>query len=115
MLPKWRKEFESVSASLKVPFYKTFMRVIVPISLPAILEIAMYLFVDAMTTVSAVIFLSAADLKLAAVAVVSMDDAGDTAPAAMSIIIFLTGIGVRILYEFVTRGIRSRTQAWTKR
>src|SRR4029079_4264988 len=33
-------EFESVSASLKVPFYKTFFRVTMPVCLPAILDIA---------------------------------------------------------------------------
>ncbi len=109
-------EFEAVSASLSVPFYKTFWKVTVPVSLPAILEIAMYYFVNAMTTVSAVIFLSAANLKLASVAVVNMDDAGDTAPAAaMSMLIFFTGVGVRILYELLMRGIQTRTEAWTKR
>src|SRR5690606_31540167 len=50
-------EFESVSASLKVPFWRTFRRVTVPICMPAILNIAVYMFVNAMTTVSAVIFL----------------------------------------------------------
>jgi iron(III) transport system permease protein len=50
-------EFESVSASLKVPIWRTFGRVTVPICLPAILDIAIYLFVNAMTTVSSVIFL----------------------------------------------------------
>ena len=33
-------EFEAVSASLKVPFYRTFSRVTFPICLPAILDIA---------------------------------------------------------------------------
>lgn len=108
-------EFEAVSASLSVPFYKTFWKVTVPVCVPAILEIAIYYFVNAMTTVSAVIFLYSADLKLASVAVVNMDDAGDVASAAaMSMLIFFTGIGVRILYEFITRGIRARTQAWTQ-
>ncbi len=41
-------EFEAVSASLKVPFYKTFHRVTVPVCLPAILDIGRYLFVNAM-------------------------------------------------------------------
>ena len=50
-------EFEAVSQSLKVPFYRTFARVTVPICMPAILDIAVYMFVNAMTTVSAVIFL----------------------------------------------------------
>ncbi len=49
-------EFEAVSASLKVPLYKTFFRVTVPVCLPAILDIARYFFVNAMTTVSAVVF-----------------------------------------------------------
>jgi iron(III) transport system permease protein len=76
----------------------------------------MYFFVNAMTTVSAVIFLYSANLKLASIAIVNMDDAGDTAPAAaMSMLLFFTGIGVRLLYELVTRNIRQRTQAWRQR
>ena len=43
-------EFEAVSASLKVPFYKTFFRVTVPVCLPAILDIGRYFFVNAMVT-----------------------------------------------------------------
>ena len=34
------REFEAVSASLQVPFYRTFARVTVPICMPAILDIA---------------------------------------------------------------------------
>lgn len=110
------KEFESVSASLAVPFYRTFWRVTLPISLPAILEIAIYYFVNALTTVSAVIFLYSAQLKLASVTIVNMDDAGDTAPAAaMSMLLFFTGIGARLFYELVTRGLKYRTQAWRYR
>ena len=48
-------EFESVAASLKQPFHRLFFRVTVPVCLPAILNIAIYLFVNAMTTVSAVV------------------------------------------------------------
>ena len=52
-------EFEAVSASLKQPVTKVFARVTVPVCLPAILDISIYLFVNAMTTVSAVVFLYA--------------------------------------------------------
>ena len=69
-------EFESVSASLKVPFWRTFGRVTVPICMPAILDIAVYMFVNALTTVSAVIFLYGAGTKLASIAIVHMDEAG---------------------------------------
>ncbi|MCR8643076.1 putative 2-aminoethylphosphonate ABC transporter permease subunit [Paenibacillus sp. N1-5-1-14] len=112
-LKKLDKEFELVSESMRVPFYKTFFRVTVPMSLPAILEIASYFFVNAMVTISAVVFLYAADFKLASVAIVNMDDAGDIAPAAaMSLLILVTNILVRILYEVVTRNLRKRTEAW---
>ncbi len=106
-------EFESVAASLQVPFYRTLWRVTVPVSLPAILEIAMYFFVNAMVTVSAVIFLYSPEIKLAAVAIVNMEDAGDIASAAaMAVVVIATSIAVRVLYELLTRGIVRRTQAW---
>ena len=83
-------EFEAVSASLRVPFYRTFWRITVPLCLPAILEIAMYYFINAMVTVSALIFLYPPNLKVASVAIVNMDDAGDTAAAAaMSALLIL--------------------------
>ncbi|HEX2528668.1 MAG TPA: putative 2-aminoethylphosphonate ABC transporter permease subunit [Geminicoccus sp.] len=109
-------EFETVSASLRVPFYRTFFRVTLPVCLPAILDIAIYLFVNAMTTVSAVVFLYSPDTTLAAVAVLNMDDAGDVAPAAaMAMMIFLTTAAVRFLYLGLTRGILARSQAWRAR
>jgi len=106
-------EFETVSESMGVPFYKTFKRVTVPVCLPAILEIGMYYFVNSMATVSAVIFLYSADIPLASVAVANMDDAGDTAPAcAMSVLIVATNIVVRCLYIGLTRSLKRRSQAW---
>jgi len=109
-------EFEAVSASLKVPIARTFWRVTVPVCLPAILDIAVYLFVNAMTTVSAVIFLYGADTKLASVAVVAMDEAGRTASAAgMAMLIVATSAGVKLLQVLISRVVLARTQAWRKR
>jgi|TARA_B100002003_G_scaffold97962_1_gene91189 iron(III) transport system permease protein len=110
------KEFESVSASLKQPFYRTFFRVTTPICLPAIFEISIYLFVNAMTTVSAVVFLYSANTNLASVAILNMDDAGDIAPAAaMGMMIFYTNAFVRIVYIILTKKILFKTQAWRKK
>ncbi len=107
------KEFESVSASLKVPFYKTMVRVHVPVGLPAISEVMMYLFVNAMTTVSAVVFLYSADTKLASIAVLNMDDVGDQAEAAaMCMIIVATSFTVRLLHGLVMRAFNAQSQAW---
>jgi iron(III) transport system permease protein len=107
------REFETVSASMGVPFTKTFARVTVPVCFPAILEIGMYFFVNSMATVSAVIFLYSADIPLASVAVANMDDAGDVAPAcAMSVLILLTNLAVRTGYGALTRRVKTRHQAW---
>jgi iron(III) transport system permease protein len=115
-LKQMAPEFETVSASLKVPFWRTLFRVNVPVCLPAILDIAIYLFVNAMTTVSAVVFLYAPNTTLAAVAVLNMDDAGEIAPAAaMAVLIFVTTAVVRLLYTLLTRNLLTRTQRWRLR
>ncbi len=109
-------EFEAVSQSLKQPFTKVLARVTVPVCLPAILDISIYLFVNALTTVSAVVFLYSPDTSLASVAVLNMDDAGDVAPAAaMGMMIFYTNAGARLLHALLSRGLERRTQAWRVR
>lgn len=109
-------EFESVGASLRAPAFRTFRRVTVPVCLPAILDILIYLFVNAMTTVSAVVFLYGPDTTLASVAVLNMDDAGDIAPAAaMGMMIFYTAASVRALHFFASRYLIRRTQGWRAR
>jgi iron(III) transport system permease protein len=106
-------EFENVSASLGVPFYRTFWRVTVPMALPSIVAISMYFFLNAMVTLSAVVFLVAPGTELAAVAVLLMDDAGDTAQAAaMSVCIIAIGLAVRLAYWALMRRVSRRTQAW---
>ena len=109
-------EFESVSASLKVPVWRTFLRVTLPICMPAVLDVAVYMFVNAMTTVSAVIFLYGAHTKLAAISIVHMDEAGTTAAAAaMATVIVLTAIAAKLLHLAIDRLVFNRLQAWRKR
>lgn len=110
------REFEAVSASLKVPFWRTYRRVTVPICMPAILDIAVYLFVNALTTVSAVIFLYGAHTKLASISIVHMDEAGFIAGAAgMATLIVATAIGVKALHLLLDRLAFGRLQAWRRR
>ncbi len=109
-------EFESVSASLKVPFYRTFWRVTVPVCLPAILDIAAYYFVNAMTTVSAVIFLYASETKLLSIAAVNTDDAGNTANAcAMGTMIVAVCALAKLGQIWASSSLSRRTQAWRRR
>ncbi|MGO4814619.1 putative 2-aminoethylphosphonate ABC transporter permease subunit [Cupriavidus sp. 2MCAB6] len=106
-------EFEAVSASLKVPFYTTFLKVTVPACLPAILDISRYLFINAMTTVSAVVFLYGADTKLASVEIVNLDESGDIGPAAaMATLVVLTSAFACLLYYLLQRVLDAKTQAW---
>ena len=115
-LQQMDREFESVSASLKQPTFKLFSRVTVPVCLPSLLDISIYLFVNAMTTVSAVVFLYSPKTSLASVAVLNMDDAGDIAPAAaMGMMIFYTNAAARIVHLIASKGILRRTQAWRLR
>ena len=115
-LKQMDREFEPVAASLKQPFHKLFFRVTLPVCLPAILDISIYLFVNAMTTVSAVVFLYSTHTQLASVAVLNMDDAGDVAPAAaMGMMIFYTNIAARLIHALVSRFLLSRTQIWRGR
>ena len=108
-------EFEAVSASLRVPFYKTFFRVTVPVCLPAILDIARYLFINAMVTISAVVFLYSPDTKLASIAIINLDEAGEIGPAAaMSTLIVATSAAICLVYAAVTRLVLARTQAWRR-
>jgi iron(III) transport system permease protein len=110
-LKKLDKEYESVSDSMNVPRWKTFLRVSVPLSLPAILEIFMYYFVNAMVTVSAVVFLYSAGFRIASISITHMEEAGNIAQAAaMSLLILIINIVVRVLYEVAVKAVRQRGQ-----
>jgi len=106
-------EFESVSASLKVPFYKTFWRVTVPVCLPSILDIGRYYFVNAMTTISAVVFLYSPKTTLASISILQLDEAGAIgSAAAMATLIVLTSAVVTGLLFAVEWWLIRRTQSW---
>ncbi|WP_210208789.1 putative 2-aminoethylphosphonate ABC transporter permease subunit [Roseiarcus fermentans] len=109
------REFEAVAASLKQPVTRMFTRVTLPVCLPTGLDIAAYYFVNALTTVSAVVFLYAPTTTLAAVAALNMDDAGQIQPAAaMCMLIFYTNLAARGVHAVLTRVLAS-TQAWRAR
>lgn len=108
-------EFESVSASLKVPFYKTFWRVTVPVCLPSVIDISRYYFVNAMTTISAVVFLYSPKTTLAAVSILHLDEAGNVgAAAAMATLIVATSAVVTVVFFVVEWLLVHRTQAWRR-
>ncbi|PRC92775.1 putative 2-aminoethylphosphonate ABC transporter permease subunit [Solimicrobium silvestre] len=106
-------EIEAVARSLRRPWWFTMVRVTIPMSLPALLDVARYLFVSSMTTVSCVIFLYTPDTVLAGVAVLNMDDAGDTASAAaMASLIVVSSLLVTLLMNSAGRWLNRHGQAW---
>jgi iron(III) transport system permease protein len=106
-------EFESVSASLKVPFYKTFWRVTLPVCLPSVLDIGRYYFVNAMTTISAVVFLYSPKTTLASVSIIRLDEIGNIgSAAAMATLIVATSGVVTVAALAAETWLLRRTQRW---
>ena len=107
-------EFEAVSASLKIPFYKTFWRVTLPLCTPALVDIARYFFINAMTTISAVVFLYAPETKVASIAILNLDEAGEMgAAAAMAVLIGLISTAATLVFMTLAWWVNRRTQAWS--
>ena len=108
-------EFEAVSASLKVPFFTTFWRVTLPICTPTLIDIARYFFINAMTTISAVVFLYSPETKVAAIAILNLDEAGENGAAAACAVLITAGSTVVTLL-FIAAGawVERRTQAWRR-
>jgi iron(III) transport system permease protein len=108
-------EFESVSASLKVPFYKTFWRVTVPVCLPTMIDISRYYFVNAMTTISAVVFLYSPQTTLVSISIVKLDEAGAVGPAAAVATLIVATSAVVTMVSLAAEGwLLRRTQAWRR-
>jgi iron(III) transport system permease protein len=106
-------EFEAVAASMKVPFWTTLRRVTLPLCTPALIDVARYFFVNAMTTISAVVFLYSPETKVASIAILNLDEAGETgAAAACATMIFAASAAATTLFWLVARLVERRTQAW---
>jgi iron(III) transport system permease protein len=106
-------EFEAASQALGVSFWTTLRRVTIPISIPAIIDMATYFFVNAMTTVAGVIFIYASTTKVASIAVVALNDTGDEGAAcAMAMMILYTSAGVKLLQVVITKVLLRSQQQW---
>ena len=81
--------------------------------MPAVLDIAIYLFLTSMATLSALIFIYDPSTRVAAVAMVNINDAGFTsAAAAMAMLIVSTSLAFLTLHRIVEFLIARRTQRW---
>lgn len=107
------REIELVGLSLNAPAWRTFLQVTTPACASALIDIWLYLFLRAMTTLSAIIFLYTAQTKVAAIAVVHVDETGSTASAAaMAMLIVYACLAVRIAHHAVSGLLQKRLQRW---
>lgn len=97
--------YEKAGACLGVPGLVTFWRVIVPVNKNTLLDISFYLFINALTTISAVIFIYSPATVPASVAILQMFDSGQIGQAsALSMLILFCALAARLLFF----GFRSR-------
>ena len=79
-------------------------------------DIARYFFINAMTTISAVVFLYSPETKVASIAILNLDEAGDIgAAAAMAVLIGLISAVATFLFALLSWFVDKRTQAWRVR
>ena len=84
------KSVEEAAVSLGAGPITTFTRIIFPLSKVAFLSTAIFFFMRSMTTISAVLFLVSAQIKLAAIEIIFLDVDGRTASAnAMCTVVVL--------------------------
>ncbi len=115
-MKQWSAEYDWVASTLGVPFWKTMIRVHIPVCLPVFIEVFGLFLINAMTTVSAVVFLYSPNTQLASIAMVNAEDTGDVASAAaLASLILLTTLTARVLLSFGTSRVLKKTQAWRVR
>ena len=84
-----------------------------PICTPALIDIARYFFINAMTTISAVVFLYSPETKVASIAILNLDEAGEIgAAAACAVMIAAASTVATLLFWAASRAVAHRTQAW---
>jgi len=97
------KSIEEAAVSLGAGPITTFTRVVFPLTKTAFFSNTAFFFMRAMTTISAVIFLVSAKVKLAAIEIIFLDIDGRTASAnAMCTIIIVIVVGMLMVIRLIT-------------
>jgi iron(III) transport system permease protein len=97
------KSMEEAAVSLGASPMTTFSQVVFPLTRTAFFSNISFFFMRAMTTISAVIFLISAKVKLAAIEIIFLDIDGRTASAnAMCTIIIVIVVGMLLAMRLIT-------------
>ena len=107
------REIESVGLSLNTSVVRMLTQVTLPVCLAALLDVWLYIFLCAMTTLSAVIFLYSSDTKLASIAVIHIDETGRVASAAaMAMLLVYVCLVVRLAHHLIAQKVLRKFQPW---
>ncbi len=107
------REIESVGLSLNTSVTRMLTQVTLPVCLAALLDVWLYIFLCAMTTLSAVIFLYSPDTKLASIAVIHIDETGRVASAAaMAMLLVYVCLAVRLAHHLIAQKVLRKFQPW---
>lgn len=98
------RTFDEASAMLGSSFLGTLWRISLPLLWPSLISLALFLFMRAMVTLSAVIFLVSPDNSVAAISVLLLDDSGrSTQAAAFATVIMAVVFSSLLLFNLVLR------------
>ena len=79
------------------------------------IDVGRYYFVNAMTTISAVVFLYAPKTTLVSISIVKLDEAGSVGPAAAVATLIVATSAVVTVASLAAEGwLLRRTQAWRR-
>jgi iron(III) transport system permease protein len=103
-LKKLPGKYEFVGRSMGVSALTTCRRVVLPLQKEVIADVFFYLFLNALITVSALIFLYTPDTLPAAIAILHMEESGYIASAsAMGTLLLCTALTTKIIHIFFKR------------
>lgn len=96
--------YEAAGVTLGAGLAHTIRRVVIPMQARAMLEVFFYLFVSALTTISALVFIYSGPDTPASIAILQMFDSGHMGEAAaMGVLIMLTALAARLLVNLIQK------------
>jgi iron(III) transport system permease protein len=109
------REIDLAAQALQSGPVGTARRVYLPVLAPTLIDVAGYLFVHAMTTVSALIFLFTAKTRVAAIAVVNLVEGSRIGQAAAFAVLIMAVSIMATLVQLLVRAMIMRGQPWRRR
>lgn len=114
-LLRFDREIDLAARALRSHPASTGRRIFLPLLAPTLVEVAGYFFVNAMTTVSALIFLFNAQTRVAAIAVVNLVEGSRIGQAAAFAMLIMALSIVATALQFALRALVLRGQPWRTR